>query len=150
MSLVWPVNGPAQGFRPAAEVVLGSVPNEVVSIQDWEVTLMSDEDEIVGVTMLFAPDGSPESVKEITRTTALGSLFAFELALAADDDQEIVAICKAMYEGDGGTDPMVTRHALMYMLTSVVRPALTLLGSQADPLRALLRRCADEFGAMLD
>ena len=41
--------------------------------------------DVVGVTLMFAPDGTPEGVTEVSRGTALACRTAFELALAADD-----------------------------------------------------------------
>lgn len=111
---------------------------------------MTTADPVVGVTMLFSPDGTPEGVAEITRADAVAARFAFECALAADDPLLINRLIREIYETEDSESLLVMQKAFILMLTSVVRPALKTLGAQADSLREMFRHCADEFNSLID
>jgi len=101
-------------------------------------------DDIVGVTLMFAPDGSPEGVTEVSRGTALACRTAFELALAADDPVLIARLLQELDASDMNS-AAVQREMCILLVTSVIRPCLQRLGSDAVPLREMFRHCADEF-----
>lgn len=106
--------------------------------------MSADADAVVGVVM------TPDGVAEITRADALGYWFAFDCALASGDNDALMRLSKELDDAPDGTNPVVTQKAFAVLLSSVVRPALELLGPQAEPLLVMFRNCADEFKSMTD
>lgn len=142
--LVWPVNGPAEGFRPAPEVVFGSVPDEGVS--NGEGKAMTDGHGV----LVYDRNGDLAGVGVLDRLSVVSARFALEIA-SCRSPERLREIEAAFRDEVGEADFLSGMYAAFWvLLTSVAHPSLSELDRVGDNgMRKQIRSTAADFRAIL-